>query len=158
MLPQTWMAAVMTVLVAVVLTVSGLVEPIHRPSLLGLSVVFWCLYFPDKVSLGTAFICGLIADSLTGALFGSHALGFCVIAYLTILMNRRLLMFTWVQRILFVFVLMGISQAIINWGFAIRGDAMPGLSYLLPALTSALVWPVWSTFMRWLHPKRAMPR
>ncbi|MEQ3695799.1 MAG: rod shape-determining protein MreD [Pseudomonadales bacterium] len=158
MLSQVWMAAVITVLVAVLLTVSEIVEPIHRPSLLGLSVVFWCLYFPDKVSLGTAFICGLIADSLTGALFGSHALGFCVIAYLTILMHRRLLMFTWVQRILFVFVLMGISQAIINWGFAIRGDAMPGLSYLLPALTSALVWPIWKAFMRWIHPKRAMPR
>ncbi|RMA79455.1 rod shape-determining protein MreD [Umboniibacter marinipuniceus] len=158
MLPQVWMAAVITVLVAVLFTVASVVDPIYRPSLLGLSVVFWCIYFPDKVSLGTAFICGIIADALTGALFGSHVLGFCVVAYLTTLMNRRLLMFTWVQRILFVFVLMGISQAIINWGFAIRGEAMPGLSYLLPATTSALVWPIWKVFMKWLHPKRAMPR
>lgn len=158
MFPRVWMAATITVLIAVFLTVSSLLSPIYRPSLLGMSVIFWCLYYPQHMSLGTAFFCGILADGLTGALFGTHALGFCIIAYLTTLMNRRLLMFTWVQRILFVFVLIGISQAIINWGYAIRGDAMTGLSYLLPAFSSALVWPLWNVMMKWLHPPRELSR
>ncbi|NVK11107.1 MAG: rod shape-determining protein MreD [Gammaproteobacteria bacterium] len=143
-----------SVLLVLVLTVFPLGEIIFQPSWGAMLVVFWCLYFAASLSLGSAFLLGILLDGFSGTLLGSHALSFCIVAYLTTLMNNRLVMFTWLQRALFVFVLIGISQIVLNWTLTLRGEAMSGFSYLYSAASSAVVWPLWSVVMKFMYPGR----
>jgi len=44
----------------------------------------------------------------------------------------------------FVFVIVGLHQLVDNWVHSLQGNAADSLVFLLPAFTSALIWPlVW---------------
>jgi len=145
-------AVPLSVLIVLTLTVFSIGEVQYQPSWGVMLIIFWCLYFASSLSLGAAFLLGILIDGFTGMLIGSHALSFCIVAYLTVLMNNRLVMFTWLQRALFVFVLVGIQQIVLNWTLALRGEAMQGFSYLYSAAASSLVWPLWSVLLAFIHP------
>ncbi|MDF7667105.1 rod shape-determining protein MreD [Orbaceae bacterium ESL0727] len=55
-----------------------------KPHWLMLILVYWLLALPHRVSIGTAFIVGIIVDLFTGTLLGVHAFIFSVIAYLAV--------------------------------------------------------------------------
>jgi len=144
--------ASVAVLISAVLTVIPWGDPLWRPNWFGMLVLFWALYFPSASVLVVAFVVGLFVDGVVGSLFGSHALGFMMIAYLTVLMHQRLRMFSLMQQLSFVFIIFGICQLMINWSFALRGNAADGFSYLFPAMTSVVLWPFWNVLLEKLHP------
>ena len=51
-----------------------------RPDWVALTLIFWCLALPDRVSVGSGFIAGLLLDVLTGTLLGQHALALSLVA------------------------------------------------------------------------------
>ncbi len=143
-------------LLATLLTITPILEPKWKPAWMGMVIIFWSIHYPEKISLGTAFICGIWVDGLIGTLVGSHALSYIVIAYVTVLTHQRLKMFTWLQLVIFVFVIIGLGQIVLNWTLAYRGGATAGLDYLLPAISSAIVWPLWQYVLTKCHAEQEL--
>ena len=52
-----------------------------RPSWLILVLIYWALALPDKVSVGTAFMAGIIWDLILGSVLGVHALVLSIAIY-----------------------------------------------------------------------------
>ena len=112
-----------------------------RPYLLAMLLCYWLLEAPDHVGLGIAFACGLLADLVSGTLFGEQAMRLVVLAFLVQRFRARLRFFPLWQQALAVFALLFNDRLI---ALAIRlaaGDgAPPWGTWLSPVLGFAL-WP-----------------
>jgi rod shape-determining protein MreD len=73
------------------------------------------------------------------------------LAYLSLILYQRLRMYTPLQQAGVVFILIGLNQMLCHWVQTLTGTASPNLLFLLPALISALLWPVLSVFLRLLR-------
>lgn len=135
---------VATVVIALLLAVMPLPQAWlwFRPSFTALLVIFWINRMPQSVGVGFAWLVGLAEDLVTGAALGTHALALAVLAYFSLLTYQRTRAFNPAQQLLWVFVLVGIQQVVGNWVHNLAGKPVPGLTFLWPALTTALLWPL----------------
>ncbi len=111
-----------------------------RPNMLACVLLFGVLNPPHRLSVGTAFIAGLLLSALTGQILGVQSLCFVLMVYLVHVFYRPLIMFPRVQQRLCVFVTMLVMNACI---FACQqglGQSLVSEWYLLSPLLSALVW------------------
>ena len=123
-----------------VIPVPAMLTPL-RPYWVALVVIFWCLETQDFISLGHAFIIGLILDLLTGSLLGMHALRLVVLVYLVIRFRARLRFFPPWQQALSVLALLINDHIILLWIISLKGDALPPATFWLAPLVSTLLWP-----------------
>ena len=107
---------------------------------------------PHRVGILTALIVGVGMDVLEGAVLGQNALALIVVALLSLMLYQRLRVFSLSQQVAVVFVLVGIHQLICQWVQNLEGAGATDFVFLLPAVTSALLWPVA------LHSLRALRR
>lgn len=119
-----------------------------RPELVAMVLIYWVIALPERVGIGIAWVAGLLQDIIEGSPFGQHAFALAVLAYLSLILYQRLRMFTPVQQAAAIFVLIGLNQLICHWVETLTGTASPNLLFLLPALISALLWPLLSVFLR----------
>ncbi len=116
------------------------VQPL-KPYWPALVLVYWALETSDRVNVGMAFLIGIGADLLNGALLGDQALRLAVLVFIVLRFRSRLRFFPMWQQALAVWLLLlnnHVLQALIR---AFAGDpAMPLLSWLSP-LVGALIWP-----------------
>ena len=77
-------AIVTTIVIAIGLTSLPLPSwaDAWRPAWLALALIYWCMAVPARVGVGVGWILGLTLDISTGTLFGQHALGLALVAYL----------------------------------------------------------------------------
>ncbi len=125
------------------------------PDLLALVLVFWSVHQPQRVGIATAFVFGLAMDVHQTALLGQHALGYTILSYFAITIQRRLLWFSVPSQALQVLPLFAATHAI---ELAIRmfaGGVFPGLSLLLAPMIESMLWPVISVVL--LAPQRRAP-
>ncbi len=122
-----------------------------RPEWILLALVYWTMALPHRVGLVTALAAGLLVDVIEGAPIGQNMAALAVVVTLTSLMYQRLRVFTLFQQASVIFVLVGIHQLIILWLQGAQGLAVEGFNFLLPALTSALLWPLIMPFLRELR-------
>lgn len=113
-----------------------------RPEWVGLALVYWVIALPHRVGLLTAFLLGMVVDVLEGAVLGQNALALTVVATLSLTLYQRLRVYNLWQQSALVFVLVGIHQMICQWVQTLQGAAATSLMFLLPALSSALLWPL----------------
>ncbi|MAL95909.1 MAG: rod shape-determining protein MreD [Haliea sp.] len=123
-----------------------------RPEWVALVILYWCMALPHRVGLLTAAVTGVFQDVLEGAPLGQHGLALLAVALLVALLYKRLRVFSLWQQSAMVFLIIGMHQLIDQWVQSLQGAAAGSLLFLLPALTSALVWPVV------LHVLRALRR
>ena len=137
-----WFIAV-TVFVALLLAVMPL--PYQwlwfRPAFTALLVIFWITRMPENLGVGFAWTVGILEDLVTGAALGTHALALALLAYFSLLTYRRTRAFNSAQQLMWVFILVGINQVVGNWVHSLAGKPVPRLTFLWPAVTSALLWP-----------------
>lgn len=112
-----------------------------RPYWVALVLIYWCLETQGIVSLGLAFLLGLLLDLLTGSLLGLHALSLIIMVYLVSRFRARLRFFPPWQQALSVLALLINDRIILIWIISLRGEPMPTLDFWLPPIIGTLLWP-----------------
>lgn len=113
-----------------------------RPEWLALVLIYWTIALPHRVGIFTGLIVGVLLDSIEGAIFGQNAFSLMVVAMLSLVLYQRLRVFNVLQQAGTVFILVGINQLICQWVQNLQGRGVDSLLFLLPAFSSALMWPV----------------
>jgi rod shape-determining protein MreD len=113
-----------------------------RPDWIALTLIYWCIALPQRVGIATGLVLGVGIDVLEGSVLGQNAFALVVVALLSLILYQRLRVYSLWQQAGVVFILVGINQLICQWLQNIEGgSALPRL-FLLPAFSSALLWPV----------------
>ncbi len=116
------------------------IQPL-KPYWPALVLIYWSLETPDRTSIGLAFLVGLGADLLNGALLGDQALRLAVLVFIVLRFRARLRFFPMWQQSLAVLLLLLNNQVLQVLIRVFAGDpAMPALSWLAPAV-GAVIWP-----------------
>jgi rod shape-determining protein MreD len=113
-----------------------------RPEWVALALIYWVIALPHRVGILTALVVGLVLDALEGAALGQNAFALVVVALLCLTLYQRLRVFSLWQQAGTVFVLVGINQLVCQWVQNLEGVGAPSLIFLLPAVSSALLWPL----------------
>jgi rod shape-determining protein MreD len=113
-----------------------------RPEWVALVLIYWTIALPHRVGILTALVAGVLLDTLEGAVLGQNAFSLVVVALLCLTLYQRLRVFSVLQQAGMVFVLVGINQLVCQWVQNLEGVGGPTLLFLLPAVSSAMVWPV----------------
>lgn len=112
-----------------------------RPEWVMLVVVYWCLALPERISVGIAWVIGLLLDVLLGTLLGQHALALAVVAYFIVKFYPRIRLYPIWQKTLVVFILSVIYLGLLYWVQGLMGILPNSWGFWIPALTTALLWP-----------------
>ena len=113
-----------------------------RPEWVALVLIYWTIALPHRVGILTGLLLGVMLDALEGALLGQNAFSLVVVALLCLVLYQRLRVFSLWQQAATVFVLVGINQLVCQWVENLEGVGSSSPVFLLPAVSSALLWPV----------------
>lgn len=112
-----------------------------KPWWLTLVLVYWTLEAPEHVSLGRAFLLGLIGDLFVGDLLGEQALRLCIFCFILMRFRARLRFFPMWQQALAVLALLVNDRIVLLAVRAAAGLAGAPPSYWLAPLVGMLAWP-----------------
>jgi rod shape-determining protein MreD len=113
-----------------------------RPDWVALTLIYWCIALPQRVGIATGLVLGLGIDVLEGSALGQNAFALVVVALLSLILYQRLRVYSLWQQAGVVFILVGINELICQWLQNIEGVSILPRLFLLPAFSSALLWPV----------------
>ena len=135
---------VVTLCVAMLLAILPMPEWARpfRPQWVTLVLLYWAIALPQRVGMVTGLLLGVGLDVLEGAVLGQNAFALVVVALLSLTLYQRLRVYSLWQQASVVFVLIGINQLICQWVQNLEGAGAGSLLFLLPAFSSALLWPV----------------
>jgi rod shape-determining protein MreD len=124
-----------------VLPLTGLAMALW-PDFVALTVLYWCIHDPRRFGIGSAWFTGLVSDVAGGTLFGEHALAYSVLAFLGVVLRRRVLGFGIGGQVLHVAPLLLLSKLVLLVVALAGGAAFPGWALLVAPLIGAALWPV----------------
>lgn len=113
-----------------------------RPEFVPVLVIYWVMVMPQQSSIFLLWCLGCVLDLLEGVALGQHAMALMVVCYVCLLSYQRMRNYTLWHQTFFVFVIIGLHQLVDNWVHSLHGNAAQSLVFLLPAFTSALMWPI----------------
>ena len=133
----------LTIITAILLSLIPLPEVLmqFKPYWVALVVIYWTLETKGMISLGLAFVIGLVLDILSGSLMGLHALSLVVMVFLVQHFRSRLRFFPPWQQALSVLGLLVNDRIILIWITALLGEPLPTWQYWLPTLIGMVLWP-----------------
>ena len=151
--PRGYWVVLASFLMAYVLAVLPLPQWLQwgRPEWLALALIYWTIALPHRVGILTGLLLGLGLDALEGAVLGQNAFALVVVALLCLTLYQRLRVFNLWQQAAVVFVLVGINQLVCQWVQNLEGVGVRSQLFLLPAVSSALLWPVVLHLLRFLR-------
>jgi len=115
---------------------------IFRPDFMLVVLLYWLFRAPHLCSIGTAWVVGVLVDLATGSLLGQHALAFALTAFIALSFQRRLVLFSRLQILLFTLALLAFTRVTLLILKLFSGVEMPSWHYLWPALTGVVLWQV----------------
>ena len=118
-----------------------------RPDFVALTLLYWCIHWPRKVSFGTAWGTGLLLDVADATLLGEHAFAYSLLAYLAIMLRRRLLLFGLREQVWHILPVLLITQLAILLIKVYSGANFIGWGYFLSSVTGSLLWPALSALL-----------
>jgi rod shape-determining protein MreD len=133
----------LTIMAATLLSLLPLPEVLSpfKPYWVAMVLIYWSLETHDMISLGLAFLIGLILDALSGSLMGLHALSLVVMVFLVQRFRSRLRFFPPWQQALSVLGLLVNDRIILIWITVLLGESLPTWKYWLPPLVGMALWP-----------------
>ena len=114
----------------------------NRPNLLVLILVFFTTLNKFHFGIETAFITGLILDLLSGAPLGINALICAAHVYIITSQFKRFSLYALWQQSILIMILNLIINVITYWLEHIIGQSYYEVNFLLPALFTAILWPL----------------
>lgn len=121
---------------------------VWRPDWLGLMLLYWCMTQPDRVGVLHGFVLGLLLDLIEGAPLGQSALTLSLLAFLSALVYPRFRTYSLLQQAVLIFVLLGLVQLVEQWLRTLFGPFSMHLSFLMPSLIGAALWPWLATLFK----------
>ena len=133
----------LTIMAAVLLSLLPLPEILlpFKPYWVALVIIYWSLETRGIISLGLAFLIGLVLDILSGSLMGLHALSLVIMVFLVQRFRSRLRFFPAWQQALSVLGLLVNDRIILIWITVLLGEPVPTWKYWLPPLVGMALWP-----------------
>jgi len=133
----------LTIVAAIFLSLLPLPEVLlpFKPYWVAMVLIYWSLETHDMISLGLAFLIGLVLDALSGSLMGLHALSLVVMVFLVQRFRSRLRFFPPWQQALSVLGLLVNDRIILIWITVLLGEPLPTWKYWLPPLVGMALWP-----------------
>lgn len=116
----------------------------YRPDWVVLTLIYWSIALPSRVSVGTAWVLGIVLDIAYGTLLGQHALALSFVGYVTVKFHLQLRVFPVSQLTLTVLALLVLYQFILFWINGVAGIYPETVTYWGPVVTGTLLWPVLS--------------
>jgi len=140
---------VLSIFIALLLSVLPVPEELRwlRPQFVAIVFIYWCLTLPHVIGIIVAWCVGISVDIVNHCVLGQHALALVVVAYICLLSYQRIRSYLFWQQSMWVFVMVGINQLFVNWVHSLDGHSAPPQQFLLPALSSALLWPILHTLL-----------
>ena len=133
----------LTILAALLLQVMPMppvVDP-YRPDWLLLVIAYWAMALPHRVSIGVAFINGLILDILLGTTLGVHSIALSLVIYILAMNYQRLRNYSVWQQAYIIGMVAALYHLIVFWQLRLITDINFIFAYLWPVLTSMIIWP-----------------
>lgn len=121
------------------------------PHWVSLVLFYWCLAVPDRIGVGTGWLVGLVMDLLLHTLFGVYAMTQAFVALVAITFHRRVRMYPLWQQCIVLLLVCVVEITFVAWVFQLTNDVGLRLIYWQAALTTALVWPVVYTVLRFVR-------
>ncbi|MGH7461878.1 MAG: rod shape-determining protein MreD [Longimicrobiales bacterium] len=112
-----------------------------RPYWLAMVLIYWCMALPERIGIGIAWVLGLFLDVLQGTVLGQNALGFALIAWITIKSYQRIRVFPLFQQAIVICGYVLILQFFTLWIRGMMGVPPQHWTFWMPAFTSMLLWP-----------------
>jgi rod shape-determining protein MreD len=133
----------LTIAAAVLLSLLPLPDALapFKPYWVAMVVIYWSLETHDMISLGLAFLIGIILDTLSGSLMGLHALSLLVMVFLVQRFRSRLRFFPAWQQAFSVLGLLVNDRIILIWIILLLGEPIPTWKYWLAPLIGMALWP-----------------
>lgn len=119
----------------------------YWPEWTTMCLIYWIMNLPSRVGMLSAWVLGCGLDVLLGTVLGQNALALTLVAYLTLMLHRRVRVYPLIQQSLIVFLLVGLQLLLVRFVQAAVGTVPDSLLYWLPSLTSAFFWPFFSVLM-----------
>lgn len=140
--PNPWLIIV-TLFCALMLNLLPLpawVEWLH-PDWVMLTLFFWSLTMPYSVSVGYAFVMGVLLDLCNGTVLGEHALALVIIIYIVTKLHKQLNMFPGMQQLFVVLILSTLYRFIIFLVQSAVWTPPDNILYWLAVLINVILWP-----------------
>ena len=150
-----WSSLLGALLLNMLLNMGVLGRSAWGPDLLALVLVFWTVHQPLRISIGAAFLFGLLMDAHQGSLLGQHALAYTVLSFFAITLHRRLLWFPVPSQALQVLPLFAAAHGIALAMRMMSGGVFPGWALVLAPFLEASLWPLATLIL--LAPQRRAP-
>jgi len=113
-----------------------------RPEFLCLVIIYWVTNTPQHVGVVYAWGLGILLDILEGVTWGAHGMAFAIVAYICLVSYQRIKNYSVWHQSLWVFVLVGCHQVIVNWLQGLAGYQAIPIDLILSTTVSALCWPL----------------
>lgn len=119
-----------------------------RPAWVLMILIYWAMMTPYQVSVGVAWLVGLLVDLLNGTLLGEHALAYTIVIYFVSKMYIRLRMYPLLQQGMSILVFVLMYQFVLYCIQGFIGELPSSHLYWLSSVTSMLLWPWLFVLMR----------
>lgn len=137
------LAIILSLLTAIILTFLPMPEWAvwYRPAWVLLVLIYWSMMTPYRVSVGIAWLCGMVLDLLNGTMLGEHAFALTIVIYFVSRLHIRLRMAPMLQQGLSVFFLVLLYQFILYCMQGFIGELPGSQAYWCSSLVSMFLWP-----------------
>jgi len=130
----------LSIVFAMILMLLPLPETLRffRPEWVLMTLIYWAMALPYRVSVGTAWITGLFMDVMMGGVLGVLALSYSLVIYIIIKLHLQLRQYpVWQQALIIMLLILTanivtvvMSPKAVNW------------LVLLPVISSTILWPM----------------
>jgi rod shape-determining protein MreD len=110
------------------------------PRIMELCACYWIIASPATFGIVFAFLVGVLVSWVEGSFIGSASIGLSLVAYVLLGNIHTIRQLDAISQSLLIFLLIGIYLACHRLTLSMVGVSSDGLTYLLSATVSALVW------------------
>lgn len=117
------------------------------PELTALTLIYWLIHRPNNISIGTAFLVGLLMDIGTLSALGAHSLAYMLSGYMIILNHRQFVMRNYGFQAALVWFALACNELILALIRFMAEQRFSGWLILLAPCLGALLWPMLNKLM-----------